>query len=78
MCVCEQGFWLAKPTVVRLRASCPHPEGEGLQDVSLHSGGQQDDSSLWTVLVPVHINALTLQQLQTALVWKDLCTQTHA
>lgn len=52
-----------------------HPEGEGLQDVSLHGGGQQDDGGLWTVLIPVHINALTLQQLQTALVWKHLNTQ---
>lgn len=51
---------------------CPYPEGEGLQDVSLHRGGQQDDGRLWTVLEPVHINALTLQQLQIALVWKHL------
>lgn len=49
-----------------------HPEGEGLQDVPLHGGGQQDDGRLGTVLVPVHVDALTLQQLQTALVWKHL------
>lgn len=48
------------------------PEGEGLQDVALHGGGQQDDGRLWTVLVPVDVDALTLQQLQTALVWKHL------
>lgn len=48
------------------------PEGEGLQDVALYGGGQQDDGRLWTVLVPVDVDALTLQQLQTALVWKHL------
>lgn len=48
------------------------PEGEGLQDVALHGGGQQDDGRLWTVLVPVDVDALTLQQLQTTLVWKHL------
>lgn len=48
------------------------PEGEGLQDVALHGGRQQDDGRLWTVLVPVDVDALTLQQLQTALVWKHL------
>lgn len=48
------------------------PKGEGLQDVALYGGGQQDDGRLWTVLVPVDVDALTLQQLQTALVWKHL------
>lgn len=48
------------------------PEGEGLQDVALHGGGQQDDGRLGTVLVPVDVDTLTLQQLQTALVWKHL------
>lgn len=48
------------------------PEGEGLQDVALHGGGQQDDGRLGTVLVPVDVDALTLQQLQTALVRKHL------
>lgn len=56
-----------------------YPEAERLQDVSLHGGWQQDDGGLWTVLVPVHINTLTLQQLQTALVWKHLNTRsTHS
>lgn len=47
-------------------------DGEWLQDVSLDGGGQQDDGHLWVVLVPVDIDALTLQQFQAALVWKHL------
>lgn len=49
-------------------------EGEWLQDVSLDGGGQQDDGRLWVVLVPVDVDALTLQQLQAALVWEHLNT----
>lgn len=62
---------------VEASGGAPHPEGERLQDVSLHGGGQQDDGGLRTVLIPVHVNTLTLQQLQAALVWKHLNTQTH-
>lgn len=47
-------------------------EGERLQDVSLDGGGQQDDGRLGVILVPVDVDALTLQQLEAALVWKDL------
>lgn len=49
-----------------------NPEGEGLQDVALDSGGQQDDGRLWTVLVPVDVDVLTLEQLQASLVRKHL------
>lgn len=49
-------------------------EGERLQDVSLDGGGQQDDGRLWVVLVPVDVDALTLQQLQAAFVRKHLTT----
>lgn len=52
-------------------------EGERLQDVSLNRGGQQDDGHLRTVLVPVHVKVLTLQQLQTAFVWKHLTKNTR-
>lgn len=51
-----------------------HLKGERLQDVSLDGGGQQEDGRLWVVLVPVDVNALTLQQLQAALVCKHLNT----
>lgn len=51
-----------------------HLEGERLQDVSLDGGGQQDDGRLGVVLVPVDVDALTLQQLQAALIWKHLNT----
>ena len=49
-----------------------HFEGEGLQHVALDCGGEQQHSGLWAVHVPVHIDALTLQQLEGAFVWQDL------
>lgn len=49
-------------------------EGKRLQHVALGSGREQDDYSLRTVHVPVHIDALTLQQLQAAFVRKHLNT----
>lgn len=51
-----------------------HLEDERLQDAPLDGGGQQDHGGLWTVLVPVDVDALALQQLQAALVWKHLST----
>lgn len=50
-------------------------EGKRLQHVALGSGREQDDCSLRTVHVPVHIDALTLQQLQATLVRKHLNTE---
>ena len=49
-------------------------EGKRLQHVALGGGREQDDCSLRTVHVPVHIDALTLQQLQAAFVRKHLNT----
>lgn len=74
-------FWKRRrpgQTVVSLSEEgaepCADLEDERLQDVSLDGGGQQEDGGLWVVLVPVDVDALTLQQLQAAFVWKHLNT----
>lgn len=56
----------------RVALARPDPEGEGLQDVGLHGGGQQHDGGLGAVLVPVDVEAVTLEQFEGALVGKHL------
>lgn len=51
---------------------CSHPEVEGLQHAAQDGGGEQDDGALRAVQVPVHVQALALQELQAPLLRQHL------
>lgn len=51
---------------------CSHPKVEGLQHAAQDGGGEQDDGALGAVQVPVHVQALALQELQAPLLRQHL------
>ena len=51
------------------REAATYPKTKGLQHVPQDRGRQQNHSALGAVRVPVHVDALALQEFQVSFLW---------